>query len=379
MLIASPPGRSWSKVANTVSKSRSVVACSTRICSPRVPAAVRRSLDWASARLGLVGLTSKAKVVAVGTTSCNNCSHFGTTSVVNVVVPVRLPPGWFRLETSPSSTESPAVKKTIGMVVVAVFAASAAGVVVATITATWRRTLALYALSYWMQRRLFGLGSSEASVQALNIALPNYAAAGLPLIAAVFGAANTIDVALAIAAGSIVLSRLTLAILEANKAPAGGKRNLGAVLQAIGRSLRKPIVLGPLIGVVFGLLGIPLAEALRSSFLLIGQAAGGVALFITGLILSGQRIELGRNVLSGTLLKNVVHPLSAVGLILALPMDRDIARAALLLCALPSGFFGVLFGLRYGFESHVAGSTLIVSSLASVVTLPVALVLTAGW
>ena len=46
--------------------------------------------------------------------------------------------------------------------------------------------LALYALSYWMQRRLFALGSSEASVQALTISFPNYAAAGLPLIAAVF-------------------------------------------------------------------------------------------------------------------------------------------------------------------------------------------------
>jgi predicted permease len=239
--------------------------------------------------------------------------------------------------------------------------------------------LALYALSYWMQRCLFGLGSSEASVQALNIALPNYAAAGLPLIAAVFGAANTIDVALAIAAGSIVLSPLTLAILEANKAPAGGQGNLGAALQAIGRSLRKPIVLGPLLGIIFCLLGIPLAEALRRSFQLIGQAAGGVALFLTGLILSAQRIELGPNVLSGTLLKNVAHPLLAFGLIPALPMDRDTALAALLLCALPSGFFGVLFGLRYGLQSHVAGSTLIVSSLASVVTLPAALVLTAGW
>jgi malonate transporter and related proteins len=161
--------------------------------------------------------------------------------------------------------------------------------------------LALYALSHWMQRCLFGLGSSEASVQALNTALPNYAAAGLPLIAAVFGAANTIDVALAIAAGSIVLSPLTLAILEANKAPAGGQGNLRAALQAIGRSLRKPIVLGPLLGIIFCLLGIPLAEALRRSFQLIGQAAGGVALFLTGLILSAQRIELGPNVLSGTL------------------------------------------------------------------------------
>jgi malonate transporter and related proteins len=59
-------------------------------------------------------------------------------------------------------------------------------------------------------------------------------------------------------------------------------------------------------------------------------------------------------------------------------MDRDTARVALLLCALPSGFFGVLFGLRYGLESQVAGSTLLVSSLASVITLAVALFVTAG-
>ena len=83
--------------------------------------------------------------------------------------------------------------------------------------------------------------------------------------------------------------------------------------------------------------------------------------------------------LSGTLLKNVVHPLLAGALILALPMDRHTARVALLLCSLPCGFFGVLFGLRYGLDSHVAGSTLIVSSLASVVTLSAVLLLTAAW
>jgi malonate transporter len=38
--------------------------------------------------------------------------------------------------------------------------------------------LALYTLCYWMQRRLFGLGSSEASVQAVTIGQPNYGAAG---------------------------------------------------------------------------------------------------------------------------------------------------------------------------------------------------------
>jgi malonate transporter and related proteins len=143
--------------------------------------------------------------------------------------------------------------------------------------------------------------------------------------------------------------RPTLAILEASKALAGGQKNPGVALRAVGRSLVKPIVLAPLACVVFSLLGVPLAEAVSRSFQSIGEAAGGVALFVTGLILSAQRIELGPSVLSGALLKNVLHPLSVFGLILALPMDRDTARAALLLCALPSGF---LFGLRYGLNSR---------------------------
>jgi malonate transporter and related proteins len=238
--------------------------------------------------------------------------------------------------------------------------------------------LVLYALSYWMQRRLFGLGSSEASVQTLTISQPNYAAVGLPLITTVFGGASTIDVALALAAGSIVLLPLTLAIVEVNKAPGGAPKSFGVVLRAIGRALCKPIVLGPMLGVVFSMLGMPLPEALSRSFQLIGHAASGVALFLTGLILSAQRIELSANVWSGTFLKNVVHPLLVVGLILALPMDGDTAQAALLLSALPSGFFGVLLGLRYDVKSHVAGSTLIVTSVASVATLPLVLVLTAG-
>jgi len=238
--------------------------------------------------------------------------------------------------------------------------------------------LALYALSYWMQRHLFGLESGEAAVQALTIAAPNYAAVGLPLIAAVLGPAGTTYIALSIATSSIVLSPLTLATLETNKASADGKDS-GALLQAIGRSLFKPIVLAPVLSIAFSLVGITLPQALRRSFQLIGESAGGVGFFLTGLILSAQRIELSTNMLSGTFLKNIVHPLLAAGLILILPMDRDTARAVLLLCALPSGFFGILFGLRYGFESHVAGSTLIASSLASAATVAVALVLTAGW
>jgi malonate transporter and related proteins len=124
-------------------------------------------------------------------------------------------------------------------------------------------------------------------------------------------------------------------------------------------------------------LRIPLADAVRESFMLIGQATGGVALFLTGLILSSQPLLLNRNVISGALLKNVAQPLFVAGLVVLLPTHKDTARAAILLTALPSGFFGALFGLRYGVESHEAGSTLIVSTILSAFTLTAALILTA--
>ena len=100
-------------------------------------AATCRPVDQVSA-LGFVGLTSAAIVVAVGTTSCSSSNIFGTISTFSKVTPVRLPPGRFRLATRPICTGSAIVVKTIGMVVVAAFAAIADGVVKAVITDTWR-------------------------------------------------------------------------------------------------------------------------------------------------------------------------------------------------------------------------------------------------
>jgi malonate transporter and related proteins len=227
--------------------------------------------------------------------------------------------------------------------------------------------LAFYAISFWMQRRLFGLDSRAASVQAITVAQPNYAATGLPLITAVFHHTHVVYVALALVVGSILTSPLTLAILDG-----------GPPLRAVGRSLLKPIVLAPILGIGFALLAVPLPGFIAESFTLIGQSSGGVAAFVTGLILSAQPVSLNANIVSGMLLKNVAQPLLAAGLIALLPARPQEAHATILLAALPAGFFGVLFGLRYGVETHLAGSTLVASSLFSVVTLAIGLALLGG-
>jgi malonate transporter len=238
--------------------------------------------------------------------------------------------------------------------------------------------LAIYSLHFFLQTKLFKLDSREAAVGALTSGLPNFASAGLPLISSVFGAANTVSVGISIAVGSIVMCPLTLVILEASDNAARDVPALRRIIGAIGKSILKPVVIAPMIGMVLTLCDVEVPLLFETSLRLIGIGAGGVALFLTGLILSSQSFRLNRNVASGTVLKNVVHPLLAAALVAALAVSPVVGRQAIILCAVPSGFFGILFGLRYGVVSQDAGSMLIASTLLSAVTIPAAILLTAG-
>ena len=94
-------------------------------CGPR-----KRRIDEDSNGVGVFGANSR-----------NSPIRFAPSSWVSWVTPVRLPPGWLKLATYPSSTGSLPVMNRIGMVLVAARAARSDGSppVVAS-TATGRRT-----------------------------------------------------------------------------------------------------------------------------------------------------------------------------------------------------------------------------------------------
>jgi malonate transporter len=73
-------------------------------------------------------------------------------------------------------------------------------------------------------------------------------------------------------------------------------------------------------------------------------------------------------------MKNVLQPLLTA--LLALPLlDGAEARVAVMLMAVPSGAFGVLFAVRYGVASVEIGTMLIASTLLSTLTLTAAILL----
>jgi malonate transporter len=234
--------------------------------------------------------------------------------------------------------------------------------------------LVIFGITFALNHYVFRLSSGENAVQSLSVGFPNFAAVGLPLLGSVLGPGSAVSAAVSLAAGSVFISPLAMAVLEARGKAAGSSPH--PIATALFHSLSKPIAIAPVAGLVVALLGIHLDEVVSHALNLIGATAAGLACFVTGLVLSAQPLRLNANVGAGVLIKNIVLPLVAYAIALALGISGEIAREAILLAAIPTGFFGILFGLNYGVRSQAIGSTLTLSYLVGVITLTAAILLT---
>ncbi len=240
-----------------------------------------------------------------------------------------------------------------------------------------------YVALYFLATRLFKKSPQDAAVLTLTVGLPNYAALGLPILGSVLGegSSTSLSVAVSIACGSVLMTPFCLLILEREKARIAGE-NVGSTVTMLPvlmwRSLKKPIVLGPLLGVVLSALGFRMPELVISAIKPLGLAATAAALFLTGVILSARQLKLNAIVGVGTVAKLLIQPFIAWGLVLALGLHGSVAITAILMIALSAGFFGVVFGNRFGVQSPDAEAVLLLSSILCILSLPLFITLTSG-
>jgi malonate transporter and related proteins len=228
----------------------------------------------------------------------------------------------------------------------------------------------LYGLSFFWALSGEKLRASDSGVLALTISFPNVAAIGLPLLADVFGVKSLVTVATSIALGSVTISVVTLAFLEADGKGPGDAISIRQVGPSVARAVKKPIVWAPLLGFVFSCAALHLPSYLDRSLTVLASAAAGSALVLTGLVVSAQKFALGAKTLIPVLLKNALQPALALGLAILLHLSMEQTRYVTLICAIPCGFFGLVFGKAFGSSPQLASSGLIASYIASVATLP---------
>ncbi len=219
--------------------------------------------------------------------------------------------------------------------------------------------------------RVLGVEGRPRSAVLMTGAYGNVGNAGLAITAFALG-----DGALATAGLLMLIINIAGVTLGVTLASMGrGGRGIGAALR---RALLSPMPLAAAAAVAVNLMGVSVPVALSRSTGLLAGAMIPVMLFTLGLQLAqsgGIRLRPAVAVPLGT--KLAVAPAAAWLVAGAVGLRGDDLAAVALQSAMPPAVFCVLVGIEYDLEPELVTDTVVATTIASLVTLPVVLALVA--
>jgi malonate transporter and related proteins len=218
-----------------------------------------------------------------------------------------------------------------------------------------------------------------AAIQAVSVAYSNASFAGIPILTPLFGASSLLHIATAALIFNITLVPATVTMLEYYRQSAAGMEK-PSVSTLLGRSIvdsfKKPYVWAPLLATILVLLGASVPAEIENMLELIGSATAGVALFVAGLILAAYRITLTPEILGNASIKMIVQPALMVLLVAALAIAKPAGSEAILISAISTAVMCPMLAVRYQVYEAEAASTFLLTTLAMIVTVPIAIALT---
>jgi malonate transporter len=232
--------------------------------------------------------------------------------------------------------------------------------------------LALFFLTWFFQRRVFHANPADSAVLALTLGFPNATAVGIPLLDALYGPSAAAATAMGIAIGAVTISPITLAILERSTLEGHALSPATQIRSSMWKAVKRPVVWAPVLGVLAALIQLHLPDFVNRSLTVMGNATAGAALFLTGLIVSAQRFSLDGQVIAAVVAKNLLQPALCLAIAWMIGLSVVETRYAVLIAAIPCGFFGLVFGKGFNSSPLTASSSLIFSYIFGIATL-------AGW
>lgn len=228
-----------------------------------------------------------------------------------------------------------------------------------------------------LNRLIFKVSLSEASVRGMGMSASNSAFIGYPVLLQVFGSAPTQPFTMALMVENILILPLALILIEyGSRDTASGESMLRVWQRIFGRILRSPLIIAITAGLVWASLQLPTPAALDRSLEMLAMASVGTALFVIGGSLVGTRVNdsLGSIslVAAGKLL---LHPLLMLLLVMIWrDFDPQLEQAVILAAAMPMLSVFPIIGGHYGYGRQCAGMLLVTTAL-SFITLTLILTL----
>jgi malonate transporter len=217
--------------------------------------------------------------------------------------------------------------------------------------------------------------AAKRVILGFGCAYSNSVLLGIPLIVAALGQAASVPLFLLIAFHSPLFFTAVTVLIEAQR---GSRTELGRFVRTLATALATNVVLVTVMGgLAFNLLELSLPGPVDRAAEYLGRAAFPAALFSMGASLRRYKVAgaLGAAALV-VAAKLLVHPLVMAGLVLVVFEVPPLwAKVAILTAALPTGINVYMFATRYGVGEAESTTAILLSNVASLVTIAVVLAL----
>ena len=214
------------------------------------------------------------------------------------------------------------------------------------------------------------LDRTTSSAFMLTAAFPNLGNYGLSVVLLAYGREGVAIGAILLAVQS--LYGITLAIFIASSGHASLLRSLREVF-------RQPMIYAVLAGLAFNLTGVPVPGFVSSALALPSQAAIPLMLLVLGMHFAGTTgIEQPRLVSVAVVNRLVIGTLVGWALTIALGMS-GVARDVMIIgAAMPTAVFTILTATQFNARPRFVSDVVVVSTLASIVTVTAVLAVLSG-
>ena len=239
-------------------------------------------------------------------------------------------------------------------------------------------TVGLFAAAVLVSVFVLRHSLGEAAIQANLVTFPSVAFLGVPIFTGLFGSLSIVAIATATVVSCGILVPLTVVLLEMHQqrsAHDAEKIASNALVHSLLNSAKEPMVWAPLLGMLLVLADIPVPQEIDKMLKLLGSATSGTSLFLAGLIVATYRIRVSPEIVGNVLVKMIGQPALMALFVVVLGIGNPLGQEAIVLCAIPTSVVAPLLGSRYHLYETDAASTLVLTTLTMMVTLPLIIVL----
>ena len=241
--------------------------------------------------------------------------------------------------------------------------------------------LGFYAVVLLLSRFVFHHKTGAAALQAMCASFAAAIFYGPALLSGLYGSGSAVVISIFSIIINIVMSPVTLVLLEVSQAAEHSKAKASTASiasHAVVQSIKLPLVWAPTIAIILVLLGVQVPSLIDNMLNLLGEATAGVALFIGGLSIASRKITLNLEVGVNIVLKLVVQPALFFLLALVFSVNPPFNHIGFIATALPSGVMVINLAQEYKTYEAEASSTLALTTILMIVTLPIGLYLFGG-